>query len=244
MLIDTHFHLDLMKNMQSLIEQFHGDDVGIIAVGTTPLSYRQELRFVEGVKNIKVGLGFHPQLVEQREYEIDLFLQQLRSAKYIGEVGLDFNKDFVGSKTKQISCFQRISKACAKEGKKVLSIHSVNASNTVIEILKESETFNNCQCIFHWFTGTVSERKKAIESGAYFSVNSKMLKTKSGQETIRNIPKDRILLETDAPFITKLNSVHDLQNELECIANGISYIRGVDIVSQIAENSMNLFDDL
>lgn len=241
MLIDTHFHLDLMENMQPLIRQFRGANVGIIAVGTTPLAYKRELKFVECVENIKIGLGFHPQLVEQREYEVDLFLQQLKSAKYIGEVGLDFNKDHMDSKLQQLSCFQRICKACASEGKKVLSIHSVKATGSVIETLKENGTFQNCKCIFHWFTGTASERKRAIENGAYLSINPRMLKTKSGKETICNIPEDRILLETDAPFTMKFNSVNDLYDELKNIAREISLIRGNDVISQIEENSMNLF---
>ena len=66
MLIDTHFHLDLMDNMQLLIKQSKNVNVGIMAVGTTPLAYKQELRFVNGANAIKVGLGLHPQLVKQR----------------------------------------------------------------------------------------------------------------------------------------------------------------------------------
>ena len=241
MLIDTHFHLDLMENMQLLIKQFRGANVGAIAVGTTPLAYKQELQFIEGVDSIRIGLGFHPQLVEKREYEIDLFLQQLKDARFIGEVGLDFNKNYIDSKMQQLSCFRRISEKCAVEGEKVLSIHSVKATGAVICTLKEAGTFKNCKCIFHWFTGTVSERKAAIENGAYFSINPKMLKTKSGQETICNIPADRILLETDAPFTMKFNFVSDLNTELGSIAKEISYIRGDDIIDQIEENSMKLF---
>ena len=241
MLIDTHFHLDLMENMQLLIKQSREIDVGIIAVGTTPLAYKRELQFAEEGNGIKIGLGFHPQLVEQRESEIDLFLRQLRSARFIGEVGLDFNKDYMDSKMQQLSCFRRITKECAIEGGKVLSIHSVKAVGSVIDTLKESGTFQNCKCIFHWFTGTASERKAAIENGAYFSINPRMLKTKSGQETLRYIPKDKILLETDAPFTMKFSSVNDLHNELKNIAREISLIRGEDIISQIEENSMKLF---
>ena len=70
MLIDTHFHLDLMDNMQLLIKQSKNVNVGIMAVGTTPLAYKQELRFVNGANAIKVGLGLHPQLVKQRHQEI------------------------------------------------------------------------------------------------------------------------------------------------------------------------------
>ena len=63
MLIDTHFHLDLMENMKSLIREFNNSNTGVIAVGTTPRAYEREKQFCSGVDNIRVGLGFHPQLV-------------------------------------------------------------------------------------------------------------------------------------------------------------------------------------
>lgn len=64
MLIDTHFHLDLMDNMQLLIKQSENVNVGIMAVGTTPLAYKQELRFVNGANAIKVGFGARIQIVQ------------------------------------------------------------------------------------------------------------------------------------------------------------------------------------
>lgn len=241
MLVDTHFHLDLMDNMQLLIKQFYDENIGIIAVGTTPLAYRQELKFANNTTAIKVGLGFHPQLVEQRHQEIDLFLQLSQEAKFIGEVGLDFNKVYEKSKTMQLICFQKIARQCAIEGEKVLSIHSVKSSKAVIEVLQETGVFNNCKCIFHWFTGSASERKIAVNNGAYFSINPKMLGTKAGQDVIRNVPADKILLETDAPFTMKYISVKDLYNELERIAREICYIRNEDVISQIEDNSMRIF---
>lgn len=241
MLIDTHFHLDLMDNMQLLIKQSKNVNVGIMAVGTTPLAYKQELRFVNGANAIKVGLGLHPQLVKQRHQEIDLFLNLFKEAKFIGEVGLDFNKEDEESKEMQLICFQKIVRQCAIEGEKVLSIHSIESAKATIEVLRETGAFNNCKCIFHWFTGSVSERKLAIDNGAYFSINPKMLETKAGKDVIRNIPADRILLETDAPFTLKCNSMEDLYNELERIAREICYIRNEDVISQIEDNSMRIF---
>jgi len=78
MLIDTHFHLDLMENMKTLFREFSNVDVGVIAVGTTPKAYQREKQFCSGVDNIRVSLGFHPQLVAERESEIDLFLRLVK----------------------------------------------------------------------------------------------------------------------------------------------------------------------
>ena len=146
------------------------------------------------------------------------------------EVGLDFNKGYEDSKEMQLICFHKIVRQCAIEGEKVLSIHSVKSAKATIEVLQETGAFNNCKCIFHWFTGSVSERKLAIDNGAYFSINPKMLETKAGKDVIRNIPADRILLETDAPFTLKCNSIDDPSNKLARIARALSYIRNEDVI--------------
>lgn len=242
MLIDTHFHLDLMDNMQPLIREFLTADVGVIAVGTAPKAYEREKQFCSGVDNIKVGLGFHPQLVAERESEIDLFLRLAKSSRYIGEIGLDFNSPFIASKEQQLSCFRRIVKACADEGDKVLSIHSVKAAGAVIDELEKAGTFKDNICIFHWFTGTAAERKRAIESGAWFSINPRMLKTKSGQENIKAIPADKLLLETDSPFAINVGSTSMLKKQLLELVTSISELHGTDQTRIIEENSLQIFD--
>ena len=67
-----------------------------------------------------------------------------------------------------------------------------------------------------------------------------MLKTKSGQETIKVVPAERILLETDAPFTMRFRSVSELKTELERLVIGISEIRGVEMRRRIEENSMRV----
>ncbi len=240
MLIDTHFHLDLMDNMQTLIRDFRSSDIGIIAVGTTPKAYKKEVEFCTGVNNIRVGLGLHPQLVSERENEIDLFLQLIKKGKFVSEVGLDFNSAYIASKPQQISCFRKIATACADEGNKVLSIHSVKAAGTVIDALEAAGTFSNNICIFHWFTGTATERSRAINAGAWFSINYRMTNTKGGQETIKSIPADKLLLETDAPFTRKISTIKDLREELEKTVEQISEIRGENVSVQIRQNSVRL----
>ena len=115
MLIDAHFHLDLMDNMQSLIQEFRTARIGVICVGTTPKAYEKEVQLCSNTSAMKVGLGMHPQLVADREQETDLFLRLVKASKFIGEIGLDFNSAFLSSKDQQISCFRKIAKSCAAE---------------------------------------------------------------------------------------------------------------------------------
>ena len=244
MLIDTHFHLDLMENMQILIHDLQISDIGIIAVGTTPKAYEREIQFCFRAKNIKVGLGLHPQLVMGRSEEISDFLRLLPKTRYIGEIGLDFNSAYIPSKEKQIECFRKIIKSCAREGNKVLSIHSVKSEKTVVDELKAAGIFQTCKCIFHWFTGTAAERRRAVAYGAYFSINPRMLKTKSGQDTIKAIPKESILLETDAPFTMKYQSAEEIKNELIYLVEAISALREQNMHRIIENNTATILGEL
>lgn len=107
---------------------------------------------------------------------------------------------------------------------KVVSIHSLKSASTIIEILEEYKTQKNNKYIFHWFTGSMSQLKKAIELGGYFSINPRMLKTKSGLEVINTVPIERMLLETDAPFTAKPQHVEDIEIELRRVVSKISEI--------------------
>lgn len=243
MLVDTHFHLDLMENMQSLIRDFRSSEIGIIAVGTTPKAFERELQYCLGTKNIRVGLGFHPQLVMERSGEIRELLCLIPKAQYIGEIGLDFNSAYMSSKNEQVKYFRAIINACMEQGHKVLSIHSVKAAGAVIDELENAGAFQTNKCIFHWFTGTVSERKRAIENGALFSINPQMLRTKSGKETIKAIPEESILLETDAPFTMKYNSAEELRDELMYMVEAISDLRDQDMYGIIEKNSVAIWGE-
>ena len=84
-----------------------------------------------------------------------------------------------------------------------MSIHSRASATAVLEELKGIDGIP----ILHWFTGTKSELKRAIDIGCWFSIGPAMLNTKKGIELVSNIPHDRILTETDGPFSKYNNNV-------------------------------------
>lgn len=235
-----HCHLDLMPNMKEMIQESVNTNFGIIAVTTTPKAYMQEVEFCKKAPNIKVAVGLHPQLIEERYNEHSIVLDKIPKAKYIGEIGLDFNSGYVSSKAKQIEVFSSITKECSKIGGKVLSIHSIKAAAAVIDILSMHRAIENNICILHWFTGNEAELKKAINLGCYFSINSKMLSTSGGKRVIQNAPEDRILVETDAPFIKAINHYQDIYKELEQVINGLSNLKSKDLYKVICDNSENV----
>lgn len=237
MLYDMHCHLDLMPKMKNIIQESLNENLGIVAVTTTPKAYGQEEDFCRSNPNINVALGLHPQLVDERYNELPLLLNKIQNVKYIGEIGLDFNNQYIKSKEKQIEVFTHIVRECSRLGNKVLSIHSVKSSQYVLNILKSNNAIRNNVCILHWFTGSENQLRQAIELGCYFSINSKMLSTTGGKRVIQEIPRDKLLVETDAPFIKTMSHCHEIYEELNQIIIGLSNLKNQDLYKIIVENS-------
>ena len=162
-----------------------------------PRTCRDESKFV------RVGLGLHPQLVAQRSEEIVLFEKLLRRSRYVGEVGLDAGPRYYRSLELQKSIFERILQLCAEQGGKVLSIHSTRAATPVLDLLEERLPPDRGTAVLHWFCGSVGEARRAATFGCYFSVNERMLASPNGRRLLGEIPADRLLTETDGPFIER-----------------------------------------
>ena len=241
MICDAHCHMDLMDDMPRFIREMQNSHISIFAVGTTPKTYSREVQFCRDSTNIYVGLGMHPQLISSGYDDMLLFKSLIRKSHFIGEIGLDFSKEYVHTKDLQIEIFREILKLCELCGEKVISIHSLKSVNTVLEILQKYKKRDDNIYVLHWFTGSTSQLKKAIELGCYFSINPNMLKTKSGIEIIRRVPMNRMLIETDAPFVLKVQQVKEVKKVIEETISEISDIVGVDGSRTIFENATKIF---
>lgn len=198
MLFDTHLHLDLFEDPHSLIKNIEKRQVYTIAVTNLPKVFFHTQKLCEGCKYIRPALGYHPELVFKFSDQLELFLKYLNETRYIGEIGLDNQKKSFDDFTKQKQIFEKIIFACADKGDKILTIHSRKAEKEVLSIL--GNNFPGT-VILHWYSGSLKELETALSYGFYFSINSAMLKSKNGLNIIKNIPEDRLLLESDSPFI-------------------------------------------
>ena len=124
----------------------------------------------------------------------------LGEAEFIGEIGLDFSEKHLESKDKQLKNFKEVCESLREAKNKVISLHAVKSSTEVMNIIEENNLLKNNIVIMHWFSGTSEELKRALDSGYYFSVGPKMLATNKGHEYIRQIPEDRMFIETDLPW--------------------------------------------
>jgi len=224
MLIDMHCHIDLFDRPQEIINDCGKYDIYILSVTTTPKAWEITNKICSINNKIKTALGFHPQVVNQRYNEIELFDELLPSVEYIGEIGLDGSYEYKESFEKQLSIFRLILGKIKNNGGRIMSIHCKNAANITLEELKKSEGIP----ILHWFSGNKNELVEAIRQDCWFSIGLPMLLSKKGQLLVSAIPKERLLTETDAPF-TSYNKNTMMPWNVELIFPILSRILNVSI---------------
>ncbi len=195
-LFDTHFHLDLFESQEEIVREIEVNQIYTIAVTNLPVLFTK-LNNSLSSKFIRPALGFHPELLSQYNHHIPQMWKLLNETRYIGEVGLDFK---TGNEFKelQISFFTELIERCNIFGDKILTIHSRQSSSEIVSIIGAG--FKG-KVILHWYSGNKTTLKKAIDNGYYFSINYSMVNSNTSKELIKLIPLERLLLETDAPFI-------------------------------------------
>lgn len=199
--VDFHCHLDLYRDHLGIIRECDALGIATLGVTTTPKAFVRNLDFALGSLCVMVGLGLHPQLVSERSEELPLFEKLLERTSYIGEIGLDATPRFYASFQQQQRVLERILRAVSERGGKILSIHSARSVTRVLESLEKNLRNQTCVPVLHWFAGTKSEAHRAVEQGCYFSVNVEMMRNEKMHSLIRFIPEDRLLTESDGPFI-------------------------------------------
>lgn len=240
--VDFHTHLDLYPDLARAIATCDRKRVATLAVTTTPKAYERNVELSSDSDFVRVGLGLHPQLVADRHLEIDLFEKLLARTRYVGEIGLDRGPAHYGSFELQRSIFGRILRACAEKGDKILSLHSVRATKPVLDMLDEHLPPDRAGVVLHWFSGSRADVRRAVDRGCYFSVNEGMLASASGGRVMREIPIDRVLTETDGPFLARGDEPiepGDVGRAIEMIAAAVgSPVE--DVRSQILSNLKRL----
>lgn len=199
-LVDFHCHLDLYPDHAAAVRDAEATGVFTLAVTTTPLAWPRNHELAQRTKHVRAALGLHPQLVAERESEIELWDQYLAETRYVGEVGLDSGPRFFKSLDAQKRVFQHVLQRCAQAGGKIITVHSIRSAKSVLDLVETHLPPERGKIVLHWFTGTKSEAKRALELGCYFSINAAMLNNERHTLMVQELPLDRLLTETDGPF--------------------------------------------
>jgi len=196
--IDFHCHLDLYPQPELIVARVIQERMYVLAVTTTPRAWQGTNKLVEHAPYVRVAVGLHPELVAERHAEVEMICALIPNASFVGEVGLDGSYKGRASIAAQQEVFRRVLSTCAREGGRILSIHSRGAASAVLDALEACAEAGTP--VLHWFSGTKSELKRAIDLGCWFSIGPAMLASEKGCGLAREMPRDRILTETDGPL--------------------------------------------
>ena len=204
-MIDFHCHLDLYPDPRKIIELCDKSQTYVLSVTTTPKAWSKTNALIKGKNRIRTALGLHPQIAHERLNELTLFDLLISETKYIGEVGLDGSSELKQHFPAQMRAFEHILASASKMGGKIFSIHSRKAENLVLDTLARFPEAGIH--VLHWFSGTKKQLQRAIDMGCWFSVGPAMILSMKGKDLVQLIPKERVLMESDGPFVKISNRV-------------------------------------
>ncbi|WP_265518846.1 TatD family hydrolase [Nitratireductor luteus] len=208
MLVDSHCHLDFpdfADERDAVIERAGEAGVGLmVTISTRVRRFPEILAIAESYKNVFCTVGTHPHNAGE---EADVSTQELiRLAGHpkvvgIGEAGLDYHYD-KAPRDLQASGF-RTHIAAARETGLPLVIHARNADADIAAILEEETGKGTFPFILHCFSSSPELARKGVELGGYISFSGILTFKKSEEirEIARRVPRDRLLVETDAPYL-------------------------------------------
>jgi TatD DNase family protein len=171
------------------------DEPAMLSVTFTPDEFASRPSREEGSR-VVWGVGLHPWEFGTDE-ELAAFLKLLPDARAVGEIGLDGTE-----RARSPLAFQRAGLkeilANPETKRRIVSIHGWMAYQDVVDVLEQEPTPG---IIYHWFMGMGRTLDQAVALDIFFSVNDAMFSLKEGREVVAALPRDRVLMETDSPYI-------------------------------------------
>ena len=259
-MIDSHTHIDFKEfndDREEVIKRFF-DNGGekIINVGCDLKSSVRSCELAKNNENIFASAGIHPHDADTVDKNSLEKLEELvRHYKVIavGEIGLDYFRN-LSSQEKQIEAF-RLQLELAENHKMPLIIHCRDAYNDLLDILKNYQT-SNWQGVIHCFAASWQIAEKFLELGfhigftgiiTYYKDKSKLGNEPEIYSVIRNTPLDKILIETDCPYLAPVPE-RGKRNEplfVKHVAEKIAHIKNTsfeEIEKMTSENAIKLFN--
>jgi TatD DNase family protein len=273
--IDSHCHLQAAAyaaDLDIVLTRMKNAGVAAIAVGTNYPSSRAAVELAERRADVWASVAVHPGHVyephhdqmelahppEEEMFDEEKFASLLASSKVvaIGETGLDYyrlpEEESVRALIKERQRKNFIIQIRAAKARNLpLILHIREAHAEALEILREEKYFNG---VMHCFTGTVGEAREALSLGLYISfTGAATYPPKKGQtenplhEVIRIVPQSRLLIETDAPYLTPVPHRGERNEPVNVLitAKKMAEIRGegyVNILEVSLNNAVRLFN--
>ena len=255
MLFDTHAHYDdkrFDEDRDEILSSMPKNGVGLILnPGCDIETSKKAIEYAEKYSHVYAAVGIHPEYIE--EIELNSTIKELKTLalsskriKAIGEIGLDYY--WVKQpelRAKQAELLRR-QLALAKEFDMPVIIHDREAHADTLKIVEE---FPEVKGVFHCYSGSTEMAQRLISLGYLISFTGVITykNAKKAVEVVENIPLDKLMIETDSPYMSpepfrgKRNSSLYVYRMAEAIAN-IKNIPLDEVINQTTENGKKLFN--
>ena len=257
MIIDSHCHLNyepMSLSLKDTISRANKDGVKyLLTISTEDKSFDKILKIISNNECVYGSYGIHPHEAKNHQFikseDIIKKVTQYNKIIGIGESGLDFYYNY-SDKIDQIKCFEEHIDA-AQNTQLPLIVHSRNAEKETLEILKKNLNKKYFKVLMHCFTGSKEFAFKLIDLGAYISASGVVTFKKSEElaNTFKEIPNERILVETDSPYLAPV-PLRGKPNEPSYIIHTVKFLSKLknlsfdDFAKITTKNFFDLFGEL
>ena len=250
MLFDSHAHLNdeaFDQDRAELLETFKDAGVGLVMnAGCSLESSREGIALAEAYPWIYCSVGTHPDTADEVNEEVlEVYRQMCKhpKVKAIGEIGLDYYYETI-HRDAQMRAF-RIQMQLAEELDMPVIVHERDAHDDGMSIVKE---FPNVKGVFHCYSGSAEMARQLVNMGWYIGFTGVLTfkNARKAVETAASIPLERILLETDCPYMAP-EPYRGMRNHpvyLPRMAEKLAQIRGIpveDVIRVTTENAKRLY---
>jgi TatD DNase family protein len=218
--IDTHAHIDMLKNMspEEAVSKSVSEGVKyIINIGTSVSGSRKSLEFAKKFDNVFASIGVHPHYVKdfgEKEAEIlecliqgkaedgcDSDSQSYSKVVAVGETGFDFYRNLSPAKEMEETFISHIELAIKYDIPVI--IHDRDAHRQTLEVVKKYSGRKNFRAVIHCFSGDIRFARQCLDLGLYISFTGVITFPNAVDlmETVKEVPIERLFLETDSPFL-------------------------------------------
>jgi len=257
MIIDSHCHLNyepMSLSLKETIDRANKDGVKyLLTISTEDKSYDKILNIVSNNKCVYGSYGIHPHEAKNHKSinSEDIIKKTKLNKKIIGigESGLDFYYNH-SERNEQISCFEK--HICAAQDTKLpLIVHTRSAEKETLDLLKKKKAEKDFKILIHCFTGSKKFAFDLLDIGAYISASGVITFKKSSElaNTFKEIPNERILVETDSPYLAPV-PLRGKPNEPSFIIHTVRFLSKLknqnfeDFSNITTENFFKLFGKL
>jgi len=248
--IDSHAHLDdraFDKDRAAVIARCAEASMGILAMGSSLRSSRESIQLAHRHHRMWAAVGVHPHNAKTVD---DATLSELRTLAQdklvvgIGEIGLDYYRD-LSPRDQQRDAFRR-QVELAIELNLPVCLHNRESTEDFLAILRSGGTGH--RGVVHSFLGDGDLAREFLDLGLHLGIGGPLTFPKNGilRAAVKQMPMDRILLETDCPYLTPV-PYRGRRNEptyVQYVAEEISRLKGVaveDVARQTTDNTIRLF---